>query len=237
MRRGRWRDLLMAALALAGGATGAAAAEPNPAAPAPYQPPRLQHDGSPWTPSTYTPTNKRVKPRFLALPFLGIHSYQHQEASAYAPGLRLGTLLGGRISDVVSLNGELTLDFSNPRAAAASFQERAFRVAFNPMIEVPAGPVALMFGAKLGAFLVSNERLRVSGLPFFVRYLSPPRTIRSTSGQNRSRRDRRVFSSSMVKAGSLLRPVPLTPGHRSPAPASRAASPNVYRAPDAGRYE
>jgi len=238
MRRGRWRDLLMVALAVAGGATRAVAAEPDlaapsvcappcpegescvgnrcqrptdqspatsprlpapqaqpppppgsaptsgpqpsaapdarlpspaddsrrppgPAPPAPYQPPRLQHDGSPWTPSTYAPTNRRVKRRFRALPFLGIHSYQHQEASGYAPGLRLGTLLGGRISDFVSLNGELTLDVSNPRADEAAFQEWAFRVAFSPMIELPAGPVALIFGAKLGVFLLRTEQINV----------------------------------------------------------------------------
>ena len=99
-----------------------------------------------------------MKRRFRALPFLGIHSYQHKEASGYAPGLRLGTLLGGRLSDVVSLNGELTLDFSNPRADPATFQQWAFRVAFNPMIELRAGPVAFIVGAKVGVFVLDTER-------------------------------------------------------------------------------
>jgi hypothetical protein len=100
----------------------------------------------------------RLKPTFLVLPFLGIHSYLQEEASAYAPGLRLGSLIGGRLSDRFSLNGELILDFSNLRDDSFAFRERAYHFIFSPLFEVAAGPVQLAFGPKLGVFLLHTEQ-------------------------------------------------------------------------------
>jgi len=128
MRRRRWREFVMAALALAGGATRAAAAEPG------------------------------VQRRVLVLPFLGIHSYAQEEASAYSPGLRFGSLLGGRLNQLLSLNGEVIVDFSNVRSASVEFSERAYHFVFSPLVDVAAGPVQLVFGPKLGLFVLRTEQ-------------------------------------------------------------------------------
>jgi hypothetical protein len=118
----------------------------------------LQHDDSPWTHGTYKPTNAQVKRSFLALPFVGVHSYRNEEARGYGPGLRLGTLLGGRFSDFVSLNAAVMIDFSNPRAAPAALEERAYHLALNPIIDVPAGAVEVIIGFKLGVFFLQTEQ-------------------------------------------------------------------------------
>jgi hypothetical protein len=145
MRRRRWREVVVAALAVAGIAARAVAAEPPP----------VTTD----RPTVNPPQPKpRLKRRFLALPFVGIHSYQHAEANAYAPGPRVGTLLGARVNDVFSLNGLLSVDFSNLRTPDESFHERTIHAAFNPMIQLPAGRTELVFGAKLGVYFLHSER-------------------------------------------------------------------------------
>lgn len=134
---------------------------PGDATPPPA-PPRLVHDVPPETtyrPTAYPPQPKpRLKRTFLALPFFGFHSYQHTEANGYAPGVRVGALLGGRLNDVFSLNSWLSADFSNLRTPVEPFHERAIHAAFNPMIELPAGRLELIFGAKLGVYLLHSER-------------------------------------------------------------------------------
>jgi hypothetical protein len=99
-----------------------------------------------------------VKRGFLALPFIGIHSYTQEEASAYMPGLRFGSLLGGRVSDRLSVNGELIVDFSNVRNASSSFSETAYHVVFSPLLDFAAGPLQLVVGPKLGIFLLRGEQ-------------------------------------------------------------------------------
>ena len=130
-------------------------ATPPPVAPPPL--PRLQHDGQPWTASTYKLTDERVKRGFLLLPFVGVHTYVNEEASAYQPGLRFGALAGGRLSNLFSLNGELIFDFSNVRGVSSSFHERAYHFVFSPLLDVAAGAVQLVVGPKLGIFLLRTE--------------------------------------------------------------------------------
>ena len=57
------------------------------------------------------PRPPRQKRGFLAMPYVGMHSFQHQEASAFGPGLRVGTFIGGRINDICSLNAELIVGY------------------------------------------------------------------------------------------------------------------------------
>jgi hypothetical protein len=132
---------------------------PVAAAPAPSPPPQLRHDGDPWKGNTYTPTNTSVKRGVLFLPFLGVHSYVHEEANAYQPGLRFGAFLGGRTSDLVSLNGEVILDFSNVQGVQSTFSERAYHFVFSPLFDFAAGAVQLVVGPKLGIFVLSYEHL------------------------------------------------------------------------------
>jgi len=95
---------------------------------------------------------------FLALPFVGIHSYAQEEASAYSPGVRFGSVLGGRVTQRLSLNGEVIVDISNVRGASADFSERAYHFVFSPLLDVAAGPVQLVFGPKLGIFVLSTAQ-------------------------------------------------------------------------------
>jgi len=99
------------------------------------------------------------KRRFLALPYAGIHSYQNQEASAYGPGARLGVLLGGRIGEVASLNGELSINRSNVHGmpSVSSFEETNVIFAFTPLFQLPAGPLELVLGPKLGIFVIERS--------------------------------------------------------------------------------
>ena len=132
---------------------------PVAAAPAPSPPPQLRHDADPWKGNTTAPTSTRVKRGVLFLPFLGVHSYVHEEANAYQPGLRFGAMIGGRTSDLVSLNGELILDFSNVQGVQSTFSERAYHFVFSPLFDFAAGAVQLVLGPKLGVFVLSYEHL------------------------------------------------------------------------------
>jgi hypothetical protein len=107
------------------------------------------------------PTKMR---RFLALPYIGTHSYQGGANAAYFPGFRIGTLIGGRITEQFSLNWELTFDVSNideptppPPLVSSSSSEFAFDFAFSPMLHFPAGPADFVLGPKLGVFWVHTD--------------------------------------------------------------------------------
>ena len=87
------------------------------------------------------------------MPYTGVHSYLNSEASAYGPGLRVGAMIGGRVSDVVSLNGELTYDISNVHSPPADgYSETGGDLAFSPMLQLPFNAVEIVLGMKLGLF-------------------------------------------------------------------------------------
>ena len=99
----------------------------------------------------------RLKRRFLALPYLGMHSYQDRLAELYGPGLRFGTLMGVRTSDRFSLNGELTFNFSNVSGEVSNFREYSVDLAVAPLFQMPAGPIEIAVGPKLGFFIIDTE--------------------------------------------------------------------------------
>jgi hypothetical protein len=90
------------------------------------------------------------------LPYVGLHSYQNQEASAYGPGLRIGSLFGGRIGDLVSINGEVTVDRANVHSVL-NIQQWFFRTSLSPLVHLPAGRVEVELGPKLGIYSVSTN--------------------------------------------------------------------------------
>jgi hypothetical protein len=100
----------------------------------------------------------RLKRGFLMMPFLGMHSYQQAAASNTDPGLRFGTFLGGRLSDLVSMNAELRLDVTNPGdlPAGTDVTEVAFAATFSPLIQVPVHVVEIVIGPKLGGIIVKQ---------------------------------------------------------------------------------
>ena len=89
------------------------------------------------------------------MPYLGLHSYHGEGYSdVYDPGLRLGTLLGGRIGPSFSLSGELTFDFSNFSnvPSGVTTAEVAVDVAVSPLVHLPFGTGEVVVGPKLGFF-------------------------------------------------------------------------------------
>jgi hypothetical protein len=119
------------------------------ARPGGYPPPQqgfAQPAGSP-------PQGSPPPPRspFLKIAYLGVTVPVGQSSNYENPGLRFGTILGGRLSPQLSLNGELTLDLDNPKNQGGSdFTEIELDVAFSPLFHVPTGNLELVFGPKLG---------------------------------------------------------------------------------------
>ena len=91
------------------------------------------------------------------LPYVGLHSYQNQDASYYGPGLRVGSLFGGRLGNLVSINGEVTFDRANINAVFP-LQQWFFRTSLSPLLHLAAGPVELGLGPKLGIYSVSTSQ-------------------------------------------------------------------------------
>jgi hypothetical protein len=137
----------------------AADAAPQRAAPPPA---RLVHDDPP-RPAVHPSTPPHRKKRgFLALPYAGVHSYQHSEATGHGPGLRIGMLVGGRVNDAVSLNAETTYDRSNVSIQGASdlsytTHEWVLDTVFSPLFRLPAGSLELVLGPKFGLFIISSQ--------------------------------------------------------------------------------
>lgn len=131
---------------------------PPPGAPPVYAPYPAYRPMPP--PGFYDMPPKPIRQRrFMAVPYIGTHSYQSATNGAYFPGFRIGTLIGGRVNEQLSLNWELTFDISNidTTPAAPSSSEFAFDFAFSPLVHFPLGPAEIVLGPKLGVFWVSTD--------------------------------------------------------------------------------
>jgi len=96
------------------------------------------------------------------MPFVGLQSIQNDN-SGTGPGLRLGGLVGARISEQFSFNGELLFDLENFNNVPAGLSESAYIVQFAaaPLFHVQASPTAeIVLGPKLGLFV---EHASLSG--------------------------------------------------------------------------
>jgi hypothetical protein len=110
------------------------------------------------------------------MPYVGMHSYQEQDASDLGPGLRFGSFVGGRVNDICSLNAELSVDIVNANniPAGTDFSEYFIDFAFSPLFQIPAGSVEVVIGPKAGLFIgrgrqrdaTSDLSLEATGLVF-----------------------------------------------------------------------
>ena len=125
-------------------------APPPPAAAAPVPTP-------PPAPGSTTTTPPRQKRRLLALPYLGVHSYQNWEMSLFGPGFRVGALIGGRLTDEISVNAELTFNAANVDPVLGPIQESMVGFALSPLWQLPTGPVEIVFGPKAGMFFTERQ--------------------------------------------------------------------------------
>jgi len=89
----------------------------------------------------------------LFIPSIGIHAVEGIAAGDYDAGLRLGALLGTRVTSTVSLNLELASDFLSPVRninSNVSGSGRDFTIAFSPLFHGASRLGELVAGPKLG---------------------------------------------------------------------------------------
>jgi hypothetical protein len=93
------------------------------------------------------------------LPYIGVQSYAGDNASNVGVGFRLGTLLGGRINPMLSLNGELVIDVDNLKNVPTGVDatEAQVEIDFSPLIHLPQDNFEIVFGPKLGAFGLAEQ--------------------------------------------------------------------------------
>ena len=99
---------------------------------------------------------------YVLLPFIGVHSIQNDN-SGTGPGLRIGGIVGARLSEQFSFNGELLFDLWNISNVPAGVSESAYVIQFAaaPLFHLPVSPTAeIVLGPKLGLFF---DHASVSG--------------------------------------------------------------------------
>jgi hypothetical protein len=94
----------------------------------------------------------------LAMPFVGLHSYQNADMAAYAPGLRAGALVGARLLPWLSVNLEGTYDRSfEPHVEGGPSSEFFADVALSPLFHFTGKPGEIVVGPEIGYFLRSGS--------------------------------------------------------------------------------
>ena len=130
-------------------------AHPYPPQPYAYPPPAPYG----YPPSGYYPPPPPAARRgFLALPYVGINSFSGEGTTGLDPGLRLGAILGGRVSDIFSANGELTIDIMNPDVPeGTSVSEAMVHMTFSPLFHARTTNAEIVLGPKLGLWALSGH--------------------------------------------------------------------------------
>jgi len=96
----------------------------------------------------------------LFMPYLGVNSFQGDTGNNTDPGLRIGGLGGGHVNELLSLNGEVTIDFVNPKNVPSGVDESIIELdlAFSPLLHAaPAPNFELVIGPKLGFWFGAAE--------------------------------------------------------------------------------
>jgi hypothetical protein len=94
----------------------------------------------------------------LAIPFVGLHSYQNADMAAYAPGLRAGAIVGARLLPWLSVNLEGTYDRSFlPHVQGGPSSEFFADIALSPLFHFMGGPGEIVVGPEVGYFLRSES--------------------------------------------------------------------------------
>jgi hypothetical protein len=100
-----------------------------------------------------TPSVPAFRRGFLAMPYIGVQIPVGDYGDSYDPGLRLGTLLGGHMSPMLSLNGELTIDVLNMKnTGSADVTAVMVDMVFSPLFHFGTDVFEAFVGPKIGAF-------------------------------------------------------------------------------------
>lgn len=96
--------------------------------------------------------------RFLGLPYAGVHAFSGRSARDLGPGLRAGVLLGGRLSDRFSANGEIAVDFMNlDPLGGSNALERATYLSFSPLFHVDYSSTGqIVIGPRIGVWRLAG---------------------------------------------------------------------------------
>ncbi len=127
---------------------------PNGYPPPPYGYPPPPY-GYPPAPHGYAPPPPR-SPRtgLLAILYTGVVAIS--DNSSTDTGLRLGAILGGRVNETFSINGEVSGDVVDVDApAGVSASEYMGTVAFSPLFHLTTPSVDLVAGPKLGLWYLT----------------------------------------------------------------------------------
>jgi hypothetical protein len=131
-----------------------------PAYPDPYPsppPPRDGHAPPAPAPQLTTPRTPRSS-GFQPVLYAGVHALSGDRTNATEPGLRLGAILGGRATDVVSANGEITVDvFNFDTSVAGSMSGSMLQMTVSPLFHAATATADIVVGPKLGAWALSSR--------------------------------------------------------------------------------
>jgi hypothetical protein len=92
---------------------------------------------------------------FQVIPYIGAHSFQGDGGTILGPGLRVGGLIGLRVNELLTINGELTIDVLNAshlpvRDPYNSYREQQATIGLSPLVAFPVDEsVEIAFGPKL----------------------------------------------------------------------------------------
>lgn len=123
------------------------------APPAPYGAPPAGYGAQPsygYPPPPPAPPSPS-RSGFQALPFIGINHPFGKTGEGTTTGFRIGTLLGGRLNDSLSLNGEILIDPINFKGQTTA-SETWVDLAFSPLFHAVGRDVEVVVGPKLGFF-------------------------------------------------------------------------------------
>ena len=95
----------------------------------------------------------------LIMPYAGTHSPVGDAGKRYDLGFHTGTLVGGRLGENWSLNGDATFDWLNPSnsGAAASVTDILLTIALAPLFHLPLDRMQLVVGPEIGWYVEDAE--------------------------------------------------------------------------------
>ena len=91
--------------------------------------------------------------------YTGVHSLSGNRTSGADPGLRLGAILGGRATEVVSANSEeISIDVLNfDGSAGASASGGIIQMTLSPLFHAATASSDIVIGPKLGAWTLTSH--------------------------------------------------------------------------------
>jgi hypothetical protein len=129
-----------------------------------YQQPQPYYAPQPAPQPRYAPQPAYAPPRaeqpfrigYLWLPYIGINMPLGDQSDYYSTGLRLGGLFGLNFNQLMSFNGELSIDILNPdTSSGTSMIDVLVDFSFSPLFHFGTPQVQFVVGPKLGYFAES----------------------------------------------------------------------------------